>query len=64
MEYQETMDLDIENISSTSQQIWRSVYEVIYDDYFKALKFFPTECLNQCFKNEPQNIPNEIKAAF
>ena len=43
LEYQETMNLDIENIASTSQQIWRSIYEVIHDYYFKAVKFFATE---------------------
>ena len=36
------MNLDIENIASTSHQIWISIYEVIHDDYFKAVKFFPT----------------------
>ena len=35
-EYQETMNLDIENIASTNLQIWRSTFEVIHDDYFKA----------------------------
>ena len=38
LEYQETMNLNIENISITSQQIWRSIYEVINDYYFKAVK--------------------------
>ena len=42
LEYQEKMNLDIENISSTSQQIWRSIYEVIHDDYFKAVELSPT----------------------
>ena len=45
------MNLDIENIDKTNQQIWRSIYEVIHDDYFKAVKFFPTEFLNQCKKD-------------
>ena len=60
------MNLDIENIASTDQNIWRSIYEVIHDYYFKAVKFFPTEFLKQ-FKNntnEPYNIPNEVKASF
>ena len=58
------MDLDIENIASTNQQFCRSIYEVIGDSYFKVVKFFPTEFLYQCKKdpNEPQNIPNEVKA--
>ena len=37
LEYQETMNLDSENIAITSQQIWRSIYEVIHDDSFKAV---------------------------
>ena len=40
------MNLEIENIASTSQQSWRSVYEVIHDDYYKAVKLFPTQFLN------------------
>ena len=36
------MNLDIENIASTNQQIWRSIYEVIHDDDFKVVKLFPT----------------------
>ena len=50
LEYQKTMNLYIENISSTSQQIWRSIYEIIHDDYFKAVKLFPTKCLSHCLK--------------
>ena len=46
LEYQETISLDIENISRKSQQIWRSIYEVIHDDYFKAVKLFPTQFLD------------------
>ena len=42
LEYQETMNLDIKNIAIKSQQIWRSIYEVIHYDYFKVVKFFPT----------------------
>ena len=38
-EYQETMNLDIENIANTSQQIWISIYEVIDDLYFKAVNY-------------------------
>ena len=66
LEYQETTNLCIEIISSTSKQIWRSIFEVIYDTYFKVVKLFPTEFLDQCFKNpnEPQNIPNEVEADF
>ena len=49
-EYQETMNLDIEDIASTSQRIWRSIYEGIHDDSFKALKFFPRAFLDHCLK--------------
>ena len=42
LEYQVTMNLDIENIASTYQQIWRSIYEVIDDQYFKVVKLFQT----------------------
>ena len=44
------MNLEIENIASKIQQIWRSIYEVIHDYYFKAVKFFPTESLDHCLK--------------
>ena len=66
LEYQETMNLDIENISSLNQQLWMSIYEVIDDSNFKVVKLFPTEFLYQCknSKNEPQNIPNEVRADF
>ena len=46
LEYQETVNLDIENITSTSQQIWRSIYEVFHGYYYIAVKLFPTECLD------------------
>ena len=54
------MNVDIENIASTNQQIWRSIYEVIHDYYFKVVKLFPSKFLNQCKNdpNKPQNIPN------
>ena len=41
------MNLDLENIASTSQKTWGSIYEVIHGDYFKAVKLFPTKILNQ-----------------
>ena len=50
MEYQETMNLDIENIASTSQQIWKSIYEVIHDNDLKAVKLSPTQFLDHCKK--------------
>ena len=43
LEYQETMNLDIENIASTYQQIWRSIYEITYDDCFKVVTLFPSK---------------------
>ena len=42
-------------IASTNQQIWRSIYEVIYDSYFKVVKLFPREFLDQC-KNKKMNL--------
>ena len=44
------MNLEIENISSTSQHIWRSIYEVIDDSYFKAVQLSPTKNLEHCKK--------------
>ena len=60
LEYQETMKLDIENISSKKQSFWRPIYEVIENSYFEETKLFPTKIFNQCRNNpnEPQNIPN------
>ena len=34
------MNVDVENIASTSQQIWRSIYKVIENSYFEATKLF------------------------
>ena len=60
------MNVDIENISSKKQPFWRSIYEVIENSYFEETTLFPTNNLNQCrnIPNEPQKIPNEIKADF
>ena len=60
------MNVDIENIASKNQQIWRSIYEVIHYHYFRVVKFFPNKILNQCKNNPngPQNIPNKVRAAF
>ena len=60
------MNVGIENISSKKQPFWRSIYEVIEYSYFEVLKIFPTTFLDQCKNNpnEPQNIPNETKAAL
>ena len=66
MEYQENVNVGIENVSSKKQPSWRPIYEVIDNSYFVETKFFSTEFLDQCRNNpnEPQNIPNEIKSAF
>ena len=45
------MNLDIEKITRKDQQVWRSIYEVIDDSYFKVVKLSPTTFLNQCKKN-------------
>ena len=52
LEYQEKINLDIENIASTGQKNWRSIYEVINDKYFKAVNLFSTQFLYHFF-NEP-----------
>ena len=66
LEYQETVNLDIEKISSTSKKNCISIYEVIYAYYFKVVKLFPSKLLNQCKinQNDPQNTPNEVKAGL
>ena len=51
MEYQKTLNLENENITSTNEQIWKSIYEIIHDYYFKVVKLFPRELLNQCRNN-------------
>ena len=60
------MNLDIENIYSTKQPFWKTVYETIDDSYLEVVKTFTKIFLNQC-KNNPneiQNIPSEVRAAF
>ena len=39
---------------------------MIENSYFEETELFPTDFLDQCRNNpnEPQNIPNEIKAAL
>ena len=65
MEYQETINVDIENIAIKRQPFEISIYEVI-DDSYSEEKLFPTTFLNQCRNNlnELQNIPSEVKASF
>ena len=43
MEYQETMNVDIENISIKKQPFWRPIYEVIENSNFEETKLFPTK---------------------
>ena len=52
LEYQETMNVDIGNIASKNQQVWRSIYEIIDDSYFKVVRLFPTKFSNQCKNNQ------------
>ena len=66
MEYQETMNVDIEKMASKKQPFWRPIYEAIGDSYFEETKLFPTKFSNQ-YKNNPnkiQNIPKEIRSAL
>ena len=60
------MNLYIESIASKEQPFWRPMYELIKNLYFTSTKLFPTNFLDQCRNNthEPENIPNEIKAAL
>ena len=66
MGYQETIHVEIENISSKKQLFWRPIYEVIENSYFAATKLFLPECLDQCRNNtnETQKIPDKIKVAL
>ena len=50
-EYQETINLYIENIASKKRTFWRPIYKVIENSYFEATKLFPTKNLNQCRNN-------------
>ena len=58
------MNLDIENIASTSQQICGSIYEVVYDDYFKAVKLSPTQFLDHCKKMNLKTYQVKSKQLF
>ena len=46
------MNLNIEHITSSSQLIWGSIYEVIDDTYLKKGKLFPIEFLDHCKKRK------------
>ena len=51
LKYQETMNVDVENIASKKQPFCRPIYEVIENSYFVATKLFPTKHLDQCRNN-------------
>ena len=57
------MNVDVETIASKKTNLI-PIYKFIENSYFEAKKLFPTKQKNQCSnnKNNPQNIPNEIKA--
>ena len=40
LEYQETMNVDVENISSKKQMCWGPIYEVIDNSYFQQKNYF------------------------
>ena len=42
LEYQETINVDIENIACKKQPFWRPIYEVVDKSYFEETKLFPT----------------------
>ena len=60
LEYQETMNVDIDNIASKKQPFCTPIYDVIENSYFDETGLFPTKNLDQCKNNpnEPQNILN------
>ena len=53
MKYQETMNVEVENIASKKQPFLRPIYEVIQNSYFAATKIF------QFLKDQWRNNPNE-----
>ena len=56
------MSLDIENIASKSQQIWRLIYEVIDYSYFEVVKIFPTQFLDRCNNNKRNLKTYQVKS--
>ena len=68
--YKENMNEDIETIdkNENSQQIvqktkWRTIYEVIDEDYIKNSDIFPDDFITKCKQcpNIPQTISNDVK---
>ena len=51
LEYQEMINVDIENIVNKKQPFRRSIYEVIENSYYEETKLFPTIFSNQCRNN-------------
>ena len=60
------MNVDIENISSFKNYFGDQYMKLLKIHILKKQNYFQYNCLNQCrdIPNEPQNIPNKIKAAF
>ena len=53
-----------ENIKQIFQKTkWRTIYEVIDEDYIKKFNIFPDAFITKCKKcpNEPQNILSDVK---
>ena len=66
LEYQEKMNVDIENISSFKIYFGDQYMKLLKIHIFKKQNYFQYNCLNQCRNNpnNPQSIPNEIKSAL
>ena len=66
LEYQERLNIDIENISKNKTKNWRPMYEIIDTSFFAATKRFPPEFLDHCKnnRNEPQSLPSEVKVSL
>ena len=56
------MNLDIQNIASSSQQIWITIHEVIHETYFFKIELFPTEFLDYCKKKETNLKIYQVKS--
>ena len=64
LRYQETMKVDVENISKYKIN-WRPIYEVI-DTSFLQKQENPPKVIERCKKypNEPQFLPSEVKVVL
>ena len=65
LEYQETMNVDVENIANNNNEI-RDQYTKLLIIHFCSNKTFPTELLDQCINNpnQPQKLTSEVKVAL